>query len=283
VRLVVALGGNALSPKGDDGSIGQLRTVLIATAEPLVDVLVAGHSLVLTHGNGPQVGRLLLQQELSSAQVPPLPMDVCGALSQGELGYLLAQSVDNALRARGRAEQVLCLVTQVVVDPDDPAFERPTKRAGNRLVPSPRPVAVVEQEPLRALVDAGHVVIAGGGGGVPVVERDGRLSGVSAVIDKDRTAAVIAGIVDADMLVVLTDVDKVETGHGTAAARPLDRLTVSEASRLLATGELEEGTMGPKVEACMAFVAQGGRAAIGSLERITEVLAGTSGTEIVPD
>lgn len=283
MRLVVALGGNALSPAGDDGSIGQLRTVLIATAEPLVDLVEAGHSLVLTHGNGPQVGRLLLQQELASAQVPPLPMDVCGALSQGEIGYLLAQAVDNALRSRGRAERVLCLVTQVLVDPADPGFARPTKKAGNRLVASPRPLGIVEHEALRALVESGHLVVAGGGGGVPVVEKDGRLSGVSAVVDKDRTAAVLAGIVGADMLVVLTDVEQVQLGYGTADARSLDRLTVTEARRLLAAGELGEGTMAPKVEACVAFVEQGGRAAIGSLERITQVLAGMSGTAVVAD
>lgn len=283
MRVVVALGGNALSPAGDDGSIGQLRTVLIATAEPLADLVAAGHSLVLTHGNGPQVGRLLLQQELASSQVPPLPMDVCGALSQGELGYLLAQAIDNALRRRGRPETVLCLVTQVLVDPNDPAFDRPTKKAGSRLVASPRPLALVEQGPLLSLVETGHVVIAGGGGGVPVVERDGRLSGVAAVIDKDRTAALIARVVHADLLLVLTDVDQVQVGFGTDHARPLDRLTVSEARRLLATGELEAGSMGPKVEACAEFVEQGGRAVLGPLHRISEVLAGQAGTTFVPD
>jgi carbamate kinase len=283
MRLVVALGGNALSPAGDDGSIGQLRTVLIATAEPLADLVLAGHSLVLTHGNGPQVGRLLVQQELASTEVPPLPMDVCGALSQGELGYLLAQAIDNALRRRELPNKVLCLVTQVVVEPDDPAFARPTKKAGSRLVPSPRPVRVVEQEPLLSLVELGHVVIAGGGGGVPVVERDGQLRGVEAVIDKDRTAGLIAGIVAADWLLVLTDVDQVQVGYGTEHARPLDRLTVGEARRLLSTGELEEGSMGPKVEACAAFVEQGGRAALGPLHRLTEVLDGTAGTVFVRD
>lgn len=282
MRLVVALGGNALSPEGDDGSIGQLRTVLIATAEPLADLVLAGHSLVLTHGNGPQVGRLLVQQELASAQVPPLPMDVCGALSQGELGYLLAQAIDNALRRRQLPQQVLCLVTQVLVDADDPAFSRPTKKAGSRLVPSPRPLALVEEGPLLSLVESGHVVIAGGGGGVPVVERDGQLRGVEAVIDKDRTAALIATLVRADLLMILTDVDQVQLGFGTDDARPVDRLTVSEARQLLATGELGEGSMGPKVEACAAFVEQGGRAALGPLHRIADVLEGRAGTAFLP-
>lgn len=283
MRLVVALGGNALSPEGDDGSIGQLRTVLLATAEPLADVVAAGHSLVLTHGNGPQVGRLLQQQELASAQVPALPMDVCGALTQGELGYLLAQAIGNALRRRGLPSTVPCLVTQVVVDADDPALGRPTKKAGSRLVPSPRPLAVVEEKALLSLVESGAVVIAGGGGGVPVVERDGQLRGVEAVIDKDRTAALIARLVKADLLLVLTDVDQVQRGFGTDHAQPIDRLTVSEARHLLATGELEEGSMGPKVEACAAFVEAGGRASLGPLHRLAEVLAGEAGTAFVRD
>ena len=283
MRLVVALGGNALSPAGDDGSIGQMRTVLIATAEPLVDLVEAGHSLVLTHGNGPQVGRLLVQQELASAQVPPLPMDVCGALSQGELGYLLAQAIDNAMHRRGLPNKVLCLITQVLVDPADPAFGRPTKRVGARLVASPKPLSLVEEGPLLSLVDAGHVVVAGGGGGVPVVHEGGRLRGVEAVIDKDRTAALIARLVHADQLVVLTDVDQVQVGYGTPAARPLDTLTLSQARELLASGQLGEGSMGPKVEACADFVAHGGRAALGPLHRISEVLAGRAGTRFLPD
>jgi carbamate kinase len=208
-------------------------------------------------------------------------MDVCGALSQGEIGYLLAQAIDNALRQRGRAEKALCLVTQVLVDADDPAFGRPTKKAGSRLVASPKPLALVEQEALLALVETGHVVVAGGGGGVPVVDKDGRLSGVAAVIDKDRTAAVIAGIVGADLLVVLTDVDQVQVGFGTDDPRPLEQLTVAEARRLLAAGEFGEGSMAPKVEACADFVEAGGRAAIGPLHRITEVLAGQAGTTFV--
>ena len=197
MRVVVALGGNALSPARGDGSVEELRAALVTTAGALADLVAAGTQLVLTHGNGPQVGRLLLQQELAASVVPPMPMDVCGALSQGQLGYLLAQALDNALRRRRLSQRVLSLVTQVVVDGRDPAFRRPTKPVGpsyarpdaqriaqetgqvfaiqpsgqwRRLVASPEPLRFVEQAPLRALVDAGHVVVAGGGGGVPVVE-----------------------------------------------------------------------------------------------------------------
>lgn len=308
MRVVVALGGNALSPKNGDGSVGELRRTLSSTCALLADVVASGTSLVLTHGNGPQVGRLLLQQEIAGDRVAPMPMDVCGALSQGQLGYLIAQSLDNALRRRGLDPRVLCLLTQVLVAGDDPAFSRPSKPVGpsypalvgqgvaeasgqpfaeqpdgswRRLVASPRPVAIVEQQPLRALADSGHVVVAAGGGGVPVVEVDGELRGVDAVVDKDRTAGLLARAVGADVLLVLTEVDRVQVGFGTPEARALDVLTVSEARRLLAAGEFPEGSMGPKVEACCDVVEAGGRAAIGSLDQLVDVLAGRSGTAFV--
>lgn len=309
MRVVVALGGNALSPPGGDGSVEELRTALRATAEPLAELVVDGVSLVLTHGNGPQVGRILLQQELSAGEVPPMPMDVCGAESQGQLGYLLAQAMDNALRARGVTAGVLTLVTQVVVDGRDPAFRRPAKPVGpsydrpvaqriaresghvfaiqpsgqwRRVVASPLPVALVEADALVALVDAGHVVVAAGGGGVPVVEHDGLLHGVEAVVDKDRTAALLARSVGADQLLVLTEVDRVQVGFGTPSARPLSQVTVTEARALLAAGELPEGSMGPKVEACIEVVEAGGGAAIGALAEVAALLRGDAGTRVVP-
>ena len=305
MRVVVALGGNALSPARGDGSVEELRASLLTTAGALADLVAAGTQLVLTHGNGPQVGRLLLQQELAASQVPPMPMDVCGALSQGQLGYLLAQALDNALRRRRLPQRVLSLVTQVVVDGRDPAFRRPTKPVGpsyarpdaqriahetgqvfaiqpsgqwRRLVASPEPLRFVEQGPLRALVDAGHVVVAGGGGGVPVVEYRGQLRGVEAVVDKDRSAALLAQSVGADALLILTEVARVQVGFGTPDARALDTVTVAEAEELLAAGEFPDGSMGPKVQACVRFVSAGGRAAIGALDQAADVLAGTAGT-----
>ncbi len=309
MRVVVALGGNALSPARGSGSVEEMRAALTGTAEALADLVAQGISLVLTHGNGPQVGRLLLQQELAAAEVPPMPMDVCGALSQGQLGYLVAQALDNALRRRRLDARALSLVTQVVVDGRDPAFRRPSKPVGpsydrtvaqaiahssghvfaiqpdgrwRRVVASPLPLRFVEQGPLRALVDSGHVVVAAGGGGVPVVEHRGQLRGVEAVVDKDRTAALLATAVGADVLLVLTEVDQVQVGYGTPAARSLSSMSVGQASAWLTAGEFPEGSMGPKVEACVTFVRTGGRAAIGSLAQAADVLAGRAGTTVVP-
>jgi carbamate kinase len=283
-----------------------MRAALATTAEALADLVERGVSLVVTHGNGPQVGRILLQQEYAAAQVPPMPMDVCGAQSQGQIGYLLAQTLDTALNRRGLAARALCLVTQVVVDGRDPAFRRPTKPVGpsydraeaqriaretghvfrvmpdkqwRRTVASPQPRRIVEAEPLRQIVDAGHVVVAAGGGGVPVVEVDGELHGVEAVIDKDLTASRLALLVGAEQLVILTEVARVQVGYGTPKARELATLTVAEARKLIKAGEFPEGSMGPKVRACVDFVSGGGgRAVIGALADAHDVVFADAGT-----
>jgi carbamate kinase len=309
MRVVAALGGNALSPSGGTGSVEEMRASLASSARALAGLVASGVSLVLTHGNGPQVGRILLQQELAAADVPPMPMDVCGAESQGQLGYLIAQALDNELRARRVTARVLCLVTQVVVDGRDPAFRRPSKPVGpsyerpvaqriahesghvfavqpngrwRRVVASPLPVRLVEEPALLALADAGHVVVAAGGGGVPVVEHRGRLRGVEAVVDKDRTAALMARAVGADRLLILTEVPQVQVGFGTPQARGLDRLTVAEARELLAAGEFPDGSMGPKVEACIDFAAGGGTAVIAALSDAAAAVRGEAGTAVVP-
>jgi carbamate kinase len=307
-RVVVALGGNAISPSGGSGDAPEMREALASTAECLVDVIESGVSLVVTHGNGPQVGRILLQQEYAADHVPPMPMDVCGAQSQGQIGYLLAQSLDSAMRRRGLSACALCLVTQVVVDGRDPAFRRPTKPVGpsydradarriaqltghvframpdkkwRRVVPSPAPLRLVEAEPLRQIVEAGHVVVTAGGGGVPVVEVADELVGVEAVVDKDLTAARLALLVEADQLVVLTEVERVQVGFGTPQARALSHLSVTEARELLAAGEFPEGSMGPKVRACVEFVTGGGRrAVIGALTQARDVVLGDGGTVV---
>ncbi|HTW18988.1 MAG TPA: carbamate kinase [Mycobacteriales bacterium] len=307
-RVVVALGGNALSPSDGAGDVHEMRAALARTARALADLVDGGVSLVVTHGNGPQVGRILLQQEYAADQVPPMPMDVCGAQSQGQIGYLLAQTLDTELRRRGIATRVLCLVTQVVVDGRDPAFRRPTKPVGpsyeqaeaeriahetgyvframpdgrwRRAVASPRPKRLVEAEPLRQIIEAGHVVVAAGGGGVPVVEVGTELRGVEAVIDKDLTAATLARLVGADQLVILTEVSRVQVGFGTDAARELSRMTVTEARELLAAGEFPDGSMGPKVRACVEFVTGGGRrAVIGALSDAHDVVFAEAGTSI---
>src|SRR3954449_12273203 len=277
-----------------------MRAALRKTSERLAELVSGGVSLVISHGNGPQVGRILLQQEYAAAHVPPMPMDVCGAESQGQIGYLLVQALDSALRRRGLDTRALCLVTQVVVDGRDPAFRRPTKPVGpsyprpeaqriahetgyvftiqpdkkwRRVVPSPKPVRFVEESPLLQVIEAGHVVVAAGGGGVPVVEHRRELRGVEAVVDKDLTAARLATLVGADLLLILTAVDKVQVGYGSPDARALERMTVSEARRYLAAGEFPEGSMGPKIEACVDFVvASGARAVIASLEHAADAV-----------
>jgi carbamate kinase len=308
MRAVVALGGNALSPPSGTGTVAEMRAALRKTAELLADLVERGVELVISHGNGPQVGRILLQQEYAADRVPPMPMDVCGAESQGQIGYLLVQALDSALRRRSLDTRALCLVTQVVVDGRDPAFRRPTKPVGpsyprpeaqriaqetgyvftiqpdkkwRRVVPSPRPVRFIEELPLLQVIEAGHVVVAAGGGGVPVVEHRRELRGVEAVVDKDLTAARLATLVRADLLLILTTVDKVYAGFGTPRQRALDQLTADEAAELLATGEFPEGSMGPKVEACLDFVRTGGgRAVITSLGRVVDAVFGTAGTTI---
>ncbi|HEX5494556.1 MAG TPA: carbamate kinase [Mycobacteriales bacterium] len=309
MRVVVALGGNALSPASSTGSVEEMRASLAGTGEVLAGLVADGVSLVLTHGNGPQVGRILLQQEAAAPEVPPMPMDVCGAQSQGQIGYLLAQALDNALRGRGLSQRVVPLVTQVVVDGRDPAFRRPTKPVGphydrvgarrlaatsghvfgevstdrwRRMVPSPRPLGFVEADAMRLLVDAGHVLVAAGGGGVPVVSAGGRYRGVEAVVDKDRTAAQLARVLEAQQLVILTEVHRVQIGFGTGRARECERMTVGQARRFLAAGEFPEGSMGPKVEACCDFVESGGeRAVIAALPDAAGAVFADAGTQVV--
>lgn len=263
-------------------------------------------SLVVTHGNGPQIGQILLRQEAAAPEVPPMPMDVCGAESQGQLGYLIAQALDSTLLRRGVSARACPLVTQVIVDRYDPAFDRPTKPVGpwydeqtarrlpaghpvvrvepgrwRRVVPSPRPLGFVAAEAMKLVAASGNVLVAAGGGGVPVVDEDGAYRGVEAVVDKDRTAAQLATLVSADQLVILTSVRRVQVGYGTAEARELDRLTVTGARDLLAAGEFPEGSMGPKIEACADFVAAGGkRAVIAALEDAADAVFGEAGTVV---
>lgn len=309
MRVVVALGGNALSPSGGSGSVEEMREALTETSEVLADLVARDVSLVLTHGNGPQIGRILLRHEAAAPEVPPMPMDVCGAESQGQIGYLLAQALDNALRERGLRQRVFTLVTQVVVDGRDLAFRRPTKPVGphydtatahriaaesghvfqqvsegrwRRVVASPRPLGFIEDQGIRLVVESGNVLVAAGGGGVPVVMDNGRYRGVEAVVDKDLTAALLARIVEAHQLVILTAVPRVQVGYGTPNARELQQLTVSEARALLAAGEFPEGSMGPKVEACCEFIEAGGkRAVIAALSDAAAAVFGDAGTSVV--
>lgn len=296
----MALGGNALLRRGEPPTLAVQEHNARAAARALAPI-ARDHALVVTHGNGPQVGMLALRAEALDPD-NPVPLDVLGAESEGMIGYLLERGLRQELPERA----VAALLTQVTVDPADPAFDHPTKPIGpvmdealarrradergwriardgegwRRVVPSPRPTGVLELEVLRLLVDHGVVPVCAGGGGVPVViEDDGSISGVEGVVDKDRTAALLGRELQADLLVLLTDVEGVIEGFGTPGARVLERLTPDELRAL----ELPAGSMGPKAEACAAFVEATGRpAAIGPLERAAGVVAGKAGTRIVP-
>jgi len=311
-RVLVALGGNAIKKPDEIGTYeAQLRTVR-QTAEQLAEMVARGYELVITHGNGPQVGDLLIQQEEGVRRgVPPQPLDVLNAMTQGQIGYMLQQSLQNALRARGIKKPVVTVVTQVLVRPDDPDFRDPSKpvgpfytreeaerlaqekgyaikrvrpgheRAYRRVVPSPDPLAIVEGSAIKAMVDMGMIVIAAGGGGVPVVERGGRLEGVEAVIDKDLDGERLAEVVGADVLLILTDVRKVKLNYGQPDERDIDAMSVEEAKRYMAEGHFPRGSMGPKVEACIRFLEAGGELAIiAHLEDALEALEGRAGTRI---
>jgi carbamate kinase len=293
VRIVVAIGGNALIAAGEDGAWETQLAHAREIAEEVVALRRAGHQLVLTHGNGPQVGLLALA-------MPDMPLDALTAMTQGQTGYLLETAIG------GRAPTAT-LLTRVLVDVHDPAFSTPTKPVGpfydgnearrlalehgwtvaddagrgwRRVVASPRPVEVLGAENVRRLVDADVVVIAGGGGGVPV---DERCVGLPGVIDKDRCSAELALAIGADLLVLLTGVPRVALDFGTRWVRELERITVSDAERALAEGEFPAGSMGPKIESAQRFVAGGGSAVITTIGHLCAAVAGDDGTWVVPD
>ncbi len=307
-KIVVALGGNALG----DSPQEQLKLVK-ETAKPIVDLIEEGHQVVLAHGNGPQVGMINLAMETASkseAGTPEMPFSECGAMSQGYIGYHLQNAIRETLIKRGIKKPVATVVTQVIVDKDDQAFTNPTKPIGafytkeeaqkletekgyvmvedagrgyRRVVPSPMPVDVAEKETVKTLVDAGHVVITVGGGGIPVVEEDSSLKGVPAVIDKDFASEKIAEILDADYLIILTAVDKVAIRFGQPDEEWLSKMDLKLAQQYVEEGHFAPGSMLPKVEAAMKFAAskQGRKALITSLEKAKDGIAGKTGTLIV--
>jgi carbamate kinase len=308
-RVVVALGGNALLRRGEEDTFDNMYRSARLAAERIADIAAGGWEVVVTHGNGPQVGRILLQQEAARRFVHPMPLDVCGAQSQGQIGYLLQVTIGDVFFERAMERPVTTVLTLTRVPPQDPAFADPTKPIGpfyeeaealtlvaeqgwavkpdskggyRRVVPSPSPYSIVEAPVIRTLVAEGVIVIASGGGGVPVIEDGPRLIGVEAVVDKDLAAAILARDVGAPTLLILTDVRSVQRGFGTDAAEELDRLSVSEARAMLDAGEFGAGSMGPKVRSAVNFLDAGGtRAAIGDLDDAVAVLAGTAGTTIV--
>jgi len=307
--MVVAIGGNALQKPGEKASVNNMLKNLEVASKYLVDLLDDEFSLIITHGNGPQVGNILLQQECAKDIVPPFPIDVNDAQTQGSLGYMIAQSIDNAMLKKGKRIPVCSIITQIIVDPNDSAFQNPTKPIGpfytkeeaekiskekgwkmiedagrgyRRVVPSPKPIDIVEIEAIRTLVKSGMIVIAAGGGGIPVIRENGKLKGIEAVIDKDRASALLAKLLNVDLLLILTGVEKVCLNFGKPDQEELDRLTVTDALMYLNEGHFPKGSMGPKIEAAIDFVNLTGKECIiTSMEKVKAALNGKTGTRIV--
>jgi carbamate kinase len=312
MRVLVALGGNAMT--GPDGSAAPQDQVaaIHRAAQPLAELVARGVDLVLTHGNGPQVGNLLVKNEIAASVVPPVPLDWCGAQTQATIGFVLVSALEEALRQRGAQRPVAAVVTRCLVDANDPAFARPSKPIGRylsadeakvlidhgqswedrgergwrRVVPSPEPLEVLDARAARWLCDGGYVVVANGGGGVPMIRAGDAFVGVEAVIDKDLGAVVLGRALDADILVIATDVDAAVIGFGTPQARSLARVTVAQLRAYADDGHFASGSMGPKVEAACRFVERGGaRSVITSLDRIADAVedpSGAAGTVVVP-
>lgn len=307
-KIVVALGGNALQSKESDGTAEAQLKVVKDTCKVLADLSAGGYEMAIVHGNGPQVGRILLASETAGDVVPPMPLEVCGAMSEGYIGYHIQQALRYELARRGMAVPVCTVATQVVVDANDPSFKNPTKPIGpfydeaeakkleqergfemredkarggwRRVVASPKPQRIVEIDPIRIMWDK-VIVICAGGGGIPVIEHaNGRLSGAAAVIDKDFAAELLAEEVKADALIILTEVEKVAINFGTPDQVDLDHLSLEEAAKLCKEGQFGSGSMLPKVEACMKFVRANPdkKAIITSLAKAQEALAGETGT-----
>jgi len=308
--VLVAMGGHAFMQPGEAGTIEDHERNAERIAALLMTLVERDDNLLITHGNGPQVGSLLLQQERTQGDVPPLPLDVLVAMTEGSLGYVLQQSLLNQLRRRKVRRYVVTVVTQVVVDEDDPAFREPSKPIGpflsreeaerrraelgwrikedsgrgwRRLVPSPPPLKVIQRHMIRDAVRAGHVVVACGGGGIPVKRLpDGQYAGVEAVIDKDLTSSVLATDVGADLLVILTAVPQVYVDYGRPGQRPLGAVTLDEIERLQAEGHFPPGSMGPKIEAVVRFLRAGGRRAlVTNPESLPLAIEGRAGTHFI--
>ncbi|MCZ7381610.1 MAG: carbamate kinase [Candidatus Methanoperedens sp.] len=304
-RIVIAIGGNAILNPARGSPIEQQR-LIDETCMEIAQIIRKGYDVVLTHGNGPQIGNILAMQE-ECALVHPQPLDVCGAQTQGMLGYSLQQSLDNRLRESGITKQVVTVLTQVVVDASSSSFTNPTKPIGiyypesrahemiaqgikmihdkkgyRRVVPSPEPLQIVEEEVIKKLVSLGVIVIAAGGGGIPVIRKNGSLVGVEAVIDKDLTGSLLASAIGAETFLILTDVEKAALNYGKDNQVDLDEITVSEAERYIEEGHFGKGSMEPKILAALKFIKSGGKAAIiSSLDKALPALIGNAGTRII--
>uniref|UniRef100_A0A832MNK7 Carbamate kinase n=1 Tax=Pseudothermotoga hypogea TaxID=57487 RepID=A0A832MNK7_9THEM len=305
---VVAIGGNAVNRPGERPTAENMLSAIKEAMGYLVDMLDE-YDIVITHGNGPQVGNILIQQEMAKEVIPPFPIDVNDAQTQGSLGYMIVQALRNRLAERDLNREVAALITQIVVDKNDEAFKKPSKPVGpfyteeearklmmekgwimkedagrgwRRVVPSPKPLDIVEKEVVRMLLKNGVIVVAAGGGGIPVVRENGVLKGVEAVIDKDRASALLAIEINADELIILTGVEKVALNYGKPNQTFVDKLTVEEALKYLKEGHFPAGSMGPKIEAAIDFVTATSRTClITDMKKLKEALSGKTGTRVV--
>jgi len=306
--IVIALGGNALIPEGTRGTVEEQWSNARRSVGAIVGLIRQGRRVVLTHGNGPQAGIHLIRSEAGSAQVPGSPLNVTVADTQGSMGYMIAQCLSNALITEKMERRVIAVITQVVVDPADPSMNDPTKYVGpfykaedletyrargwimkedpgrgfRRVVPSPVPLDIVEKRTIKDLVRAGAVVVAAGGGGVPVKRAaDGTLAGVDAIIDKDRAAALLARLIGADEFLIVTGVDRIAINYRKSDERRFDRLTLAECEKYMVEGQFPNGSMGPKIEAACDFLRQGGkRVIVSALENAAAAVDGRAGTSI---
>ena len=308
--MLIAVGGNSLIRAGETGTIAEQRVNARRTAAAIVQLICAGYRLVVTHGNGPQVGAQLLRSERASDQVPGQTLDVCGAATQGEIGYLLSQSISDELAVAHLDVPVASLVTQTVVRADDPAMQHPTKPIGpfysrqqaeergrqlgwqivedaargyRRVVPSPEPVEIVELSVIRSLMSQGILVVACGGGGIPVIRRGGELKGVEAVIDKDRASALLASQLQVDTFAISTDIPFVYLDYKKPTQQKLRNVSATELAAHYKAGHFPPGNMGPKVESALRFLQAGGKeVVITSYEYLAEAVGGSMGTRITP-
>jgi len=307
--IVIALGGNAFIREGEIGTFEEQYRNISRVTSQIADIIEEGHDVVITHGNGPQVGINLLRYEAAKNIIPPYPLHVADAETQGFLGYIIQQTLKNELVKRGIDREVITVITQVLVDKNDPAFKNPTKPIGpyytrgqiakirkihpdwkfvyikgkgyRRVVPSPNPKRVMEIKVIEQLVDNGHVVIAGGGGGIPVMLKNGDLQGVDAVIDKDLVGEIIASALKARLYIILTDVEGVYINYRTNKQQLLRYVSLNEIKKYYEEGHFEEGSMGPKVSAIIRFLLKGGeRGIIGHILKLGDVFKGKAGTHI---
>jgi carbamate kinase len=309
--MLLAVGGNSLIRAGEKGTIAEQRGNARRTAAEIVKLIRDGYRIVLTHGNGPQVGAALLRSERGASQVPGHPLDVCGASTQGEIGYLLEQSLQTELKLAGLHAPIAAVLTQTVVARDDPSMQHPTKPIGpfysradaeerkrvfgweivedaargyRRVVPSPEPIDIVDLDVIRDLVEHGVLVIACGGGGIPVISENGRLQGVEAVIDKDLASALLAARLGADLFVISTDTDYVYLDYKKPTQQPLRQVTASELREYSRAGHFPAGNMGPKIDAVLRFLGQGGKEAIiTSAENLRAAVVEAAGTHMFND